>query len=131
MSTKVILVTGALAGIGRATALAFAQVPGARIVVSVRRNEDGKKLEEELRVLGAEDEFIRTDVRHEDDVRNLVDKTVERFGRLDIAVNNSGTEGTSGSIVNQSALWKRIQHQVNKIDVPSSISCTGYVISTN
>ncbi|KAK9327462.1 hypothetical protein V1520DRAFT_357914 [Lipomyces starkeyi] len=65
MSTKFILVTGALAGIGRATAMAFAEVPGARIVVSARRNEDGKKLAEELRILGAEAEFIRAAVRHE------------------------------------------------------------------
>ena len=62
MSAPVVLITGALTGIGRVTALAFAS--------------EG-----------------RADVRHEDDVRALVEKTVERFGRLDVAVNNAGTEG--------------------------------------
>src|SRR5579862_5108052 len=92
MSSPVVLVTGALSGIGRATALAFAN-EGARVVISGRREEEGKKLLAELRQLGAEAEFVRSDVRHEEDVRNLVDKTVERFGRLDMAVNNAGTEG--------------------------------------
>src|SRR6202162_5830150 len=97
----VVLITGALTGIGRATAIAFAQ-EGARIIVSGRREEEGRKLETELRELGAEAEFIRADVRHEDDVRNLVDQTVERFGRMDVAVNNAGTEGKTGPITEQS-----------------------------
>ncbi len=97
----VVLITGALTGIGRATAIAFAQ-EGASIVVSGRREEEGRKLEAELRQLGAEAEFIRTDVRHEDEVRHLVDQTVQRFGRLDVAVNNAGTEGKTGPITDQS-----------------------------
>ena len=92
MSPPVILITGALTGIGRATALAFAK-EGARIVVSGRHGEAGAALAAELRGLGAEAEFVLADVRHEDDVRNLVDQAVARFGRLDIAVNNAGTEG--------------------------------------
>src|SRR5712672_4132266 len=102
MSPPVVLITGALTGIGRATALAFAH-EGAQLVVSGRREEQGEKLVAELRKLGAEAEFVRADVRHEDDVRNLVDKTVERFGRLDVAVNNAGTEGTPGPLTEQSA----------------------------
>jgi NAD(P)-dependent dehydrogenase (short-subunit alcohol dehydrogenase family) len=98
----VVLITGALAGIGRATALAFSQA-GARIVVSGRRKEPGLALEAELRKLGADAEFIHADVRHEDDVRSMVDQTVERFGRLDVAVNNAGTEGQKGPITEQSA----------------------------
>ncbi len=47
----------------------------------------------ELRSLGAEAEFAQADVRNEDDVRRLIDRTVERFGRFDVAVNNAGTEG--------------------------------------
>jgi len=102
MSSPVVLITGALAGIGRATALAFAH-EGARTVVSGRRDETGQALVTELRALGAEAEYVRADVRREDDVRTLVDQTVGRFGRLDVAVNNAGTEGKPGSVTEQSA----------------------------
>jgi len=102
MSHPVVLITGALAGIGRATALAFAK-EGARLVVSGRRDDAGEKLVAELRGLGTEAEFIRADVRHEADVQNLVDKTVARFGRLDVAVNNAGTEGKPGPVTEQTA----------------------------
>ena len=102
MGNPVVLITGALTGIGRATALAFAQ-EGARIVVSGRRDEAGQALVSELRALGAEAEFVRADVRKEDDVGHLVDKTIERFGRLDVAVNNAGTEGQPGPLTEQTA----------------------------
>jgi NAD(P)-dependent dehydrogenase (short-subunit alcohol dehydrogenase family) len=82
--------------------LAFAR-DGARIVVSGRRDEAGHALTQELRSLGVEAEFVRADVRHEDDVRNLVDQTVARFGRLDVAVNNAGTEGKPGPVTEQTA----------------------------
>src|SRR5580658_9251071 len=95
MSSPVVLITGALTGSGRATALAFAQ-EGARVVVSGRHDDAGQKLAAELRNLGAEAEFVRTDVRHDDEVKNLVDETIARFGRLDIAVNNAGTVGDPG-----------------------------------
>jgi NAD(P)-dependent dehydrogenase (short-subunit alcohol dehydrogenase family) len=100
MSNPVVLITGALTGIGRATALAFAN-EGARIVVSGRRDDAGQALVSELRAAGAEAEFIRADVRRENDVQNLVDKTVARFGRLDVAVNNAGTEGKPGPVTEQ------------------------------
>jgi NAD(P)-dependent dehydrogenase (short-subunit alcohol dehydrogenase family) len=96
MNTPTVLITGALTGIGRATALAFAH-EGARVVVSGRHDDEGQKLASELRKLGTEAAFHRTDVRREEEVKNLVDQTIARFGRLDIAVNNAGTEGTPGS----------------------------------
>src|SRR6478672_7877199 len=102
MTIPVVLVTGALTGIGRATAQAFAR-EGARIVVSGRRDDEGRKLAAELQKLGAEAEFMRSDVRHEEDVLNLIDKTVSLFGRLDVAVNCAGTEGTPGPVTKQSA----------------------------
>ena len=102
MSSPVVLITGALTGIGRATALAFAK-DGASIVASGRREAEGKALEAELRNLGAEAAFIRADVRHDDEVRNLVDQTVARFGRIDSAVNAAGTEGQPGPLIDQSS----------------------------
>lgn len=102
MANQVVLITGALTGIGRAAALAFAR-DGASLVVSGRRDEAGHALVAELRALGAEAEFVRADVRHEADVRALIDHAVTRFGRLDVAVNNAGTEGTPGPIIEQSA----------------------------
>src|SRR5258706_1571026 len=100
MSNPVVLITGGLTGIGRAAAIAFA-TKGAKVVVAGRRDEAGKALVKELRSLGSEAEFINADVRKEDDVRAMVDKTVERFGRLDVAVNNAGTEGLVGPITVQ------------------------------
>jgi NAD(P)-dependent dehydrogenase (short-subunit alcohol dehydrogenase family) len=102
MSSPVVLITGALTGIGRATALAFAK-DGARIVVAGRRDVEGKALEAELRGLGAEASFIKADVRHDDEVRDLVDQTIARFGRLDAAVNTAGTEGKPGPVTEQTA----------------------------
>jgi NAD(P)-dependent dehydrogenase (short-subunit alcohol dehydrogenase family) len=102
MSNPVVLITGALTGIGRATAAAFAK-DGASIVVSGRREAEGKALEAELRSLGAEAAFIRADVRHEDDVRSLIDQTVARFGRIDAAINAAGTEGRPGPVIDQTA----------------------------
>jgi len=102
MKTLVVLITGALTGIGRATALAFAN-EGARVIVSGRRDEEGRRLVEALRELGGDADFVRADVRREDDVRTLVDAAVARFGRLDAAVNNAGTEGTPGPLTEQSA----------------------------
>jgi NAD(P)-dependent dehydrogenase (short-subunit alcohol dehydrogenase family) len=101
MNKPVVLITGALSGIGRAAAIAFAK-EGSRIVVSGRREEAGEALATELRGLGAEAEFVRADVRHDDDVRELVDRTVARFGRLDAAVNTAGTEGHPGPVTEQS-----------------------------
>jgi NAD(P)-dependent dehydrogenase (short-subunit alcohol dehydrogenase family) len=102
MSNPVVLITGGLSGIGRAAAIAFAK-KGANVVVAGRRDEAGKALAKELRSLGSEAEFVNADVRKDDDVRALVDKTVARFGRLDVAVNNAGTEGLVGPITDQTA----------------------------
>jgi NAD(P)-dependent dehydrogenase (short-subunit alcohol dehydrogenase family) len=96
----VVLITGALTGIGRATAIAFAREK-AHVVVSGRRIQEGQQLAEELRSLGAQAEFVQSDVRFEDQVRELIDRTVARFGRLDVAVNAAGTEGEWGPVTEQ------------------------------
>ncbi|HEU0146366.1 MAG TPA: glucose 1-dehydrogenase [Bradyrhizobium sp.] len=102
MSNPVVLITGALTGIGRATATAFAR-DGARLVVSGRHEDAGRALVSELQALGAEAAFVKADVRDDAAVRNLVDATVARFGRIDVAVNNAGTEGQPGPVADQTA----------------------------
>src|SRR5277367_5769894 len=120
MNTPVVLITGGLTGIGRAAAVAFAK-KGAKVVVAGRRDEAGKELVKELRALGSEAEFINTDVRQEDDVRHMVDETVARFGRLDVAVNNAGTEGAGGPITDQTAERFAATFETNVLGVVLSI----------
>lgn len=100
MAIPVVLITGALTGIGRATAIIFAQ-EGANIVVSGRRDQQGEELVAELKGFGSEAIFVHSDVRKDEDMRNLVDQTVKHFGRLDIAINNAGTEGAPGLVTDQ------------------------------
>jgi NAD(P)-dependent dehydrogenase (short-subunit alcohol dehydrogenase family) len=102
MTSPVVLITGSLTGIGRASAFALAR-EGARLVISGRHEEPGQALAKELRATGTEVEFIRADVREDAQVSALVDSTVKRFGRLDAAVNNAGTEGKPGAITEQTA----------------------------
>ena len=100
MSSPVVLITGALAGIGRASAVAFAK-SGWRIVISGRSEDVGQALAAELGDLGAEAEFVKADVRHEEEVGNLVDRPVKRFGRLDAAINNAGVEARPSPVTEQ------------------------------
>lgn len=98
MSIPVVVITGALTGIGRAAAVAFAR-EGANLVVSGRDQDAGVELVAELCELGAQAEFVAADVRRDGDLGNLVERTVGRFGRLDVAVNNAGTAGIPGPIM--------------------------------
>jgi NAD(P)-dependent dehydrogenase (short-subunit alcohol dehydrogenase family) len=116
MGTQVVLITGALTGIGRATAFAFAK-KGAKVVVSGRHDDKGQALVTELQALGTEAEFVRADVRKEDDVRTLVDKAIERFGRLDAAVNNAGFEGKLGVIQDATVEDFKAVHDTNVVGV--------------
>jgi len=86
---KVVLITGGTAGIGRATAVAFAR-HGAHVVVSGRRKTEGEESVALVEKLGGEGLFVRADVSREEDVVELIARTVEHFGRLDIAFNNAG-----------------------------------------
>jgi NAD(P)-dependent dehydrogenase (short-subunit alcohol dehydrogenase family) len=100
IDTPIVLIVGGLTGIGRATATVFAE-QGAHVVVSGRRSVNGEALAEALCARGTQAEFIRADVRHESEVKELVAKTVERFGRLDAAVNAAETEGVYGNLVDR------------------------------
>jgi len=102
VNKPVVIITGGLTGIGRAAAVIFAH-EGAHVVVSGRRDKEGQELVAELQALGADAIFVHTDVRKDEEVRDLVDQTVKRFGRLDIAVNNAGTEGLRGLVTEQTA----------------------------
>jgi NAD(P)-dependent dehydrogenase (short-subunit alcohol dehydrogenase family) len=102
MSHQVVLITGALTGIGRATALVFA-AQGADVVVSGRHDAEGHELAAQLRAVGADAAFVHADVRTEAEVQHLVEQTVQRFGRVDIAVNNAATEGLGGLVTDQTA----------------------------
>ncbi|WP_446039058.1 SDR family NAD(P)-dependent oxidoreductase [Streptomyces sp. SID1121] len=97
MAIPVVVITGALTGIGRATALAYAR-QGANVVVSGRRQEEGQRLAKELEGLGAHAEFVEVDVRFDEQVRALMDRAVQRFGRIDVALNNAGTDGQLGPV---------------------------------
>jgi len=89
---KVILITGAASGIGKATALAFAQEGGIIAVSDIDENE-GLQTVEELKKNGAQATFIKTNVANHIEVKALVDQVVSEFGRIDIAVNNAGIAG--------------------------------------
>ena len=93
---KVALVTGGSSGIGRAAALAFAR-EGARVVVADVLVEGGEETVRLVRQAGGQATFVRTDVSRAADVEAMVRHTVETYGRLDIAFNNAGIEGTQAS----------------------------------
>tara|TARA_R110002096_G_scaffold38098_9_gene105544 strand:+ start:156 stop:905 length:750 start_codon:yes stop_codon:yes gene_type:complete len=94
MKDKVVLITGATSGIGKATALKFGAA-GAKVVVSGRRETEGRAVVDAIKADGGEATFVRADVANEDDVKALVAKTVETYGRLDVAFNNAGVESMS------------------------------------
>ncbi len=98
---KVGIVTGGTSGIGRDTAVLFAEA-GAKVVVAGRREAEGKETIDLVRAAGGDGVFVKTDVSRAADVQALVQKTVEKFGRLDIAFNNAGIEGSWIPIVEQS-----------------------------
>ena len=98
---KVAIVTGGTSGIGRDTAVLFAKA-GAKVVVAGRREVEGKETIDLIRAAGGEGLLVKTDVSRAADVLALVQKTVERFGRLDVAFNNAGIEGTWNPIAEQS-----------------------------
>jgi NAD(P)-dependent dehydrogenase (short-subunit alcohol dehydrogenase family) len=100
LSGKVAIVTGGTSGIGRATAIAYAQ-QGAKVVVAGRRVEAGQETVQLIKAAGGEAFFTQTDVTQEVDVKTMVDRTVSVFGRLDIAFNNAGMHGENAVLTEQ------------------------------
>src|SRR5690348_7606812 len=107
LQDKIALVTGGTSGIGRDTAVLFAKA-GAKVVVAGRRETEGKETIDLVRAVGGEGIFVKTDVSQAADVQTLVEKTVEKFGQLDVAFNNAGIEGNWLPIAEQpEADWDR------------------------
>jgi NAD(P)-dependent dehydrogenase (short-subunit alcohol dehydrogenase family) len=98
---KVGLVTGGTSGVGRDTAVLFAKA-GAKVVVAGRREPEGEETIELVRAAGGDGLFVKTDVSKASEVDTLIQRTVEKFGRLDVAFNNAGIEGVWVPIVRQS-----------------------------
>src|SRR6476659_4782561 len=88
---KVALITGGNAGIGRAAAIEFAK-QGAKVVVSGRREKEGHEVIAEIKALGGEAIFVKTDVSKASDVKAMIEQTLAKFHRLDFAFNNAGIE---------------------------------------
>ena len=89
---KVALITGGNSGIGKVTSIKFAEA-GAKVVIAARRSEEGEKTVEEIRKVGGEAVFIKTNVAQSSEVEDLVSKTVAAYHRLDYAFNNAGVGG--------------------------------------
>jgi NAD(P)-dependent dehydrogenase (short-subunit alcohol dehydrogenase family) len=101
VQNKVALITGGTTGIGRDTAILFAR-NGAKVVVSGRRESEGDETIRLVRAAGGDGIFVKSDVSKSADVQSLVEKTVEKFGRLDLAFNNAGIEGQWKPLIEQS-----------------------------
>lgn len=124
MQGKVALVTGAAYGIGRATAVAFAR-NGAKVVLADTSEEGGVEAAREVEKAGGQAIFVRCDVSNESDVKEVIRRTLETFGRLDYAFNNAGIEGVQGATqdcttenwnrvmdVNLKGVWLCMKHQI-------------------
>jgi NAD(P)-dependent dehydrogenase (short-subunit alcohol dehydrogenase family) len=122
MKNKVALITGASSGLGRATALAFAD-KGANVVVAARREKELLELVAEIESRGVKATAVVTDVSKAIDVENMVAHTIKTFGRLDFAVNNAGYEGVLSPIINLSEEeWDKVQD----INVKGVFLCLKY-----
>src|SRR5512139_334210 len=121
---KAALVIGGTTGIGRATAVCFARA-GANVVIAGLGAADGRQTEAEVKAAGAQALFIEADVTRESDVRNVMTRAVERFGRIHAAVNNAGIEGRFGPVqdatsddfdriigVNLKGVWLGMKYQI-------------------
>ena len=136
---KVVLVTGATAGIGRVSAIAFAR-EGAKVVITGRRINEGEATVNVIRQEGGEAIFVKTDVSKTEDIRAMVARTVETYGRLDCAFNNAGIVGEAGlrtadhseetwdivMNVNLKAVWLSM-----KYEIPEMLKGGGGVIVNN
>jgi NAD(P)-dependent dehydrogenase (short-subunit alcohol dehydrogenase family) len=124
LSEKTCIVTGGASGIGRATAVAFAR-EGARVTVADLNAAGGEETAETIRAAGGEAIFVKSDVAQEADCRQVVEATVEAFGRVDVLFNNAGINPMEGSVVDMSvADWRRVL----AVNVDSIFFCSRFAI---
>lgn len=112
LENKVALITGGTTGIGRDTAVLFAR-HGAKVVFTGRRETEGNETLNLVRAVGGDGLFLKSDVSKASDVQSIVQKTVEKFGRLDVAFNNAGVEGTLGPLAEQTEENWDYVHNIN------------------
>ena len=107
LKNKVSIITGATMGIGLACAQEFAR-EGSKVVLAGRSQDLGDKAAEEIRLSGGDAIFITCDVSKKDDLQNLVQKTVEHYGRIDVVVNNAGTNHSANFFDTTEEDWDRV-----------------------
>lgn len=121
---KVALITGGTLGIGRETALLFAK-EGAKVVFCGRREEEGKITTRLIEDAGGEGKFIPCDVSKENEVEELISQLIERYGTLDIAVNNAGISPKRLLLIDYT---QDIINHVMDINIKSVFFCLKYEI---
>ena len=127
LQDKVAIITGGTSGIGRDTAVLFAQ-HGAKVVVAGRRQAEGEETIKQVRAAGGDGFFVKTDVAKAGDVEALIKKTVEKFGRVDTAFNNAGIEGAWVPLteqteadwdnlidINLKGVWLCLKHEIQQM----------------
>lgn len=123
LAGKVAIITGGNSGIGRATALLFAK-EGARVVVAGRNAERGWQVVREITSQGGDAIFVKTDVSKSSEVRAMVEKTLEKYGRVDILFNNAALSPVGTVLTTSEKVWR----EVIDTNINGTFLCTRYVL---
>ena len=123
MKDKVVIITGASSGIGKALAYKFAS-EGSKVVIGARNHEKLIEIAEEIKLSGGEVAFAQTDVSKEADCKNLILTAIERYGKIEILINNAG--------ISMRALFKDVELPVIKelmdVNFWGMVYCTKYAL---